>query len=221
MPSRLARFVLPLAIALPGTLSAQMPEPPAVPATRPPLQLHGEPPPAPAAGRQDSSTPPAGIIVTPLPEAPAPAPSPAPMMAPPAAAPPPRPAPSAVPPSAPPPPAPVPAPAPTAGMDDAVAVVHAFYEALSRADGVAANAYVVPEKRGQGAYDPQGIAAFYGAMSEPLRLLATGRPDERVVRVRYAYTHRSGRRCDGSADVLLAVREGRLLIERIRPLNGC
>ncbi|MGQ9372038.1 hypothetical protein [Azospirillum sp. ST 5-10] len=178
--------------ALVGPAAAQTTDPARRAATRPPLQLHDESP-----------------VATPVPApGPAPAPTPAPGPAETPAV-----APEAVPPPA--------AAVHDAVARDPVAVVRAFYDALGRADGIAANAYLVPAKRGQGPFDPQAIAAFYGAMAEPLRVLATGRLDPRIVRVRYAWTHRSGRRCDGAADVILTPQDGRLLIERIHSLGGC
>jgi len=160
----------------------------------------------------------------------APAPEPARPVAPPA------PAPSAVPsepqPAAPrgiavtplPPTAPAPQtpaavqPVPT---DAVLAAVEGFYGALARGDGLRANEFLVPEKRNQGAYEAAAMTRFYSAMREPLQLIGIGRLDPEVVRVRYAYTHQSGRRCDGVADVTVRRIDGRALIERIRSLSGC
>jgi hypothetical protein len=51
---------------------------------------------------------------------------------------------------------------------DPMAAVTRFYGALSVADGEAAAAIVVPEKRGKGPFNEQSIHAFYGAMSKAL-----------------------------------------------------
>lgn len=112
---------------------------------------------------------------------------------------------------------PTPRPRPT----DGVAAVRAFYDALEQADAARANTYVVPEKRGSGAYDIASMNRFYGNMSVPVRLLAAEPIGRDAVRVRYHYVHVSGRACDGVADVALAERDGLALIERIKALNGC
>ncbi|MDW7556664.1 hypothetical protein D9623_18060 [Azospirillum brasilense] len=104
---------------------------------------------------------------------------------------------------------------------DRVAAVRAFYEALGQADAARANTYVVPEKRGSGAYDIASMSRFYGNMSVPIRLLAAEAAGRDAVRVRYHYVHVSGRACDGAAEVALAERDGLALIERIRALNDC
>lgn len=100
-------------------------------------------------------------------------------------------------------------------------VVRAFYDALSRADGMAANSTLIPEKRGSGAYEPAAISRYYGAMREPLRVLGLKAGEPGMVQVRYTYTHASGRRCDGAAEVAISLRDGAPLIERIKALNGC
>ncbi|MBK3736308.1 hypothetical protein GAY29_25045 [Azospirillum brasilense] len=104
---------------------------------------------------------------------------------------------------------------------DRVAAVRAFYDALGQADAARANTYVIPEKRGSGAYDIASMNRFYGNMSVPIRLLAAEAAGRDAVRVRYHYVHVSGRACDGAAEVALAERDGLALIERIRALNDC
>lgn len=93
-----------------------------------------------------------------------------------------------------------------------------FYQALSRGDGVAANASVIPEKRNHGAYSVSAIRDFYGHMSRPLMVTSVDRVGEDTVRVGYNWTHASGKRCEGAADVVLTS-DG--LIRRIAALNGC
>ncbi|WP_449228155.1 hypothetical protein [Azospirillum argentinense] len=112
-------------------------------------------------------------------------------------------------------------PTPRAQPTDRVAAVRAFYEALGQADAARANTYVIPEKRGSGAYDIASMTRFYGSMSVPIRLLAAEPVGRDAVRVRYHYVHVSGRACDGGAEVALAERDGLALIERIKALNDC
>lgn len=112
---------------------------------------------------------------------------------------------------------PTPRPQPT----DGVAAVRAFYDALGQADAARANTYVIPEKRGSGAYDIASMNRFYGNMSVPVRLLAAEPISRNAVRVRYHYVYVNGRSCDGAAEVALAERDGLALIERIKALNDC
>ncbi|WP_188261855.1 hypothetical protein [Azospirillum tabaci] len=112
---------------------------------------------------------------------------------------------------------PTPRPQPT----DGIAAVRAFYDALGQADAARANTYVIPEKRGSGAYDIASMTRFYGNMSVPVRLLAAEPIGRDTVRVRYHYVYVNGRVCDGAAEVALAERDGLALIERIKALNGC
>ncbi|MBP2230039.1 putative caspase-like protein [Azospirillum agricola] len=110
------------------------------------------------------------------------------------------------------------APAPTTTP---VAVVRAFYAALSAADGAAAVRHVIAEKRETGPYVSATITAFYGQMSRPLRVLDIEAADPGMVLVRYDWTHRNGRSCNGQSLVDLVERSGAVLIERIRVLSGC
>lgn len=114
-----------------------------------------------------------------------------------------------------------PRPAPAVSAATPEQVVRAFYDALSRADGVAANTALIPEKRNAGAYEPGAIARYYAAMRDPLRVVALHARDPGLVQVHYTYTHASGRRCDGTAEVAVTQRDGAPLIERIKALNGC
>ncbi|WP_247873934.1 hypothetical protein [Azospirillum sp. TSH58] len=99
--------------------------------------------------------------------------------------------------------------------------MRAFYDALGQADAARANTYVIPEKRGSGAYDIASMTRFYGNMSVPVRLLAAEPIGRDAVRVRYHYVYVNGRACDGAAEVALAERDGLALIERIKALNDC
>lgn len=184
--------------ATPGA-PAPAPEParPVAPPAPPPPEPMAPPLAVPSEPRPAS---PRGIAVTPLPPT-VPAPQ----------------TPAAVQPA---PPSPTTAP-PMAPNDAVLAAVEGFYGALARGDGQRANEFLVPEKRNQGAYEVAAMTRFYAAMREPLQLIGVGRLDPEVVRVRYAYTHQSGRHCDGVADVTVRRIDGRALIERIRSLSGC
>lgn len=96
-----------------------------------------------------------------------------------------------------------------------------FYSALAAADGETASAMVVPEKRGKGPFNEASIQAFFGAMSEPLRLTETTLLGSDDVRVSYQYTTVAGRHCEGRADVETVYVFGKTLISRIKALDGC
>lgn len=101
-----------------------------------------------------------------------------------------------------------------------LSTVRQFYRALGTGDGRAASVLVIPEKRGGGAYSPQGIARFYGRLPEPLRLTAIEPAGPDAWRVRYTYS--AGRtRCDGRALVSTTSRGGETYIRGIKPLSGC
>ena len=97
----------------------------------------------------------------------------------------------------------------------------AFYSALAAADGETASALVVPEKRGQGPFNEVSIHAFFGAMSEPLKLTGTALRGNDDVRVSYEYVTNDGRRCQGRADVQTTYVFGKTLVSRIKALDGC
>lgn len=102
-----------------------------------------------------------------------------------------------------------------------MATVTVFYSALAAADGETASALVVPEKRGKGPFNEASIQAFFGAMSEPLRLTGTTLLGSDDVRVSYQYTTVAGRHCEGRADVQTVHVFGKTLISRIKALDGC
>jgi hypothetical protein len=104
---------------------------------------------------------------------------------------------------------------------DPMSAVTRFYGALSRADGEAAAAMVVPEKRGRGPFNEASIHAFYSAMSQPLTLRATDRMSGDIVRVSYQYVTLAGRACKGRAEVQTVHAYDRTLISRIKALDGC
>ncbi|MCJ9749972.1 hypothetical protein MOV61_04480 [Neorhizobium sp. BETTINA12A] len=104
---------------------------------------------------------------------------------------------------------------------DPMSAVTRFYSALSSADGEAAAALVIPEKRGQGPFNETSIHTFYSAMSTRLTLRSTDRLSENVVRVSYHYMTSTGRACWGRADVQTIHVYDRTLISRIKALDGC
>lgn len=109
---------------------------------------------------------------------------------------------------------------PVAVGDDGESTVRAFYGALRAGDGGSASAQIVPEKRGSGAYSPGAITRFYGRLPEPIALTSVQPIGGGAYRVRYRYS--AGRsRCDGTAIVRTANRDGRDLIRSIDALNGC
>jgi hypothetical protein len=104
---------------------------------------------------------------------------------------------------------------------DRIGTVTAFYEALGRADGAAAAAQLVPEKRIQGAFSAAEITKFYSGLSEPLKLLSTSTKNDGLVRVQYRYRLARGTVCDGEALVALRPAGDNWLIETIKALNKC
>ncbi|MDX1010508.1 hypothetical protein GOE08_27130 [Sinorhizobium medicae] len=104
---------------------------------------------------------------------------------------------------------------------DPMSATTAFYAALASADGEAAAALVVPEKRGKGPFNERSIQAFYSAMSMPLKLTGTSLSGKDTVRVFYEYKTTQGRQCRGRADVHTVHEYGRTLISRIKSLDGC
>jgi hypothetical protein len=104
---------------------------------------------------------------------------------------------------------------PAAGAYDPVGAVTAFYTALSEANGRAAVAWVVPEKRGAGPYVEANISKFYASLREPLKILSVERVDADHVRVKYSFTRPSGSACAGDAKVNTIFQNGRTFIKGI------
>ncbi|WFR97591.1 hypothetical protein [Rhizobium tumorigenes] len=104
---------------------------------------------------------------------------------------------------------------------DPMSATTMFYSALAAADGEAASAMVVPEKRGKGPFNEQSIHAFYGAMAVPMKLTGTTLRGADDVRASYEYTTDKGRACRGRADVQTVYAYGRTLISKIKALDGC
>jgi hypothetical protein len=104
---------------------------------------------------------------------------------------------------------------------DPILAVTRFYGALSMANGETAAAMVIPEKRGRGAFNEVNIHAFYSAMSKPLKLESVKLLSKDVIRVNYHYVTTGGRECKGRADVTTVSVYDRILISRIKSLDGC
>jgi hypothetical protein len=101
-----------------------------------------------------------------------------------------------------------------------VDTISGFYEALRRGDGLTAQAFIVPEKRGHGNFDPAAMSEWYGSLSEPLSLIAATQTSTNEVSARYHYVGPHGP-CDGLATLTLRQDGAHFLIERIEALHGC
>jgi Caspase domain len=111
-----------------------------------------------------------------------------------------------------------PAPPPLASAPatyDPASIVRAFYMALSAADGNAAAALVVPEKRGNGPFNETSIAQFYAGLREPLKILSVDRAGDDLVNVKYRFTRPNGSACLGDAKVTTVFANGKTLIKGI------
>ncbi|MFK0689526.1 hypothetical protein ACFX5Q_15135 [Mesorhizobium sp. IMUNJ 23033] len=104
---------------------------------------------------------------------------------------------------------------------DPMRVAAAFYNALSNADGVAAAALVIPEKRGIGPFNEASIHSYFGGLSAPLQLESVARRGADKVAVAYTYSRADGSACNGKAEVQTTYKYGKTLISKIRALNGC
>jgi hypothetical protein len=108
-----------------------------------------------------------------------------------------------------------PAPAGIPAGYDPVGTVRTFYAALAAADGSAAVALIVPEKRGVGGYSDTSMAQFYAGLREPLRVLSVERTGEDMVNVIYRFVRANGSACLGDAKVTTVFSAGRTLIKNI------
>lgn len=104
--------------------------------------------------------------------------------------------------------------------DAGMVAVTRFYEALSRGDGAAAAASVIPEKRKNGPLSAAALSAFYGKLKQPLQLLGVEPGEPARYRARYSFATGSAT-CNGRADVTTEMRGGVHLIAAIRALDGC
>lgn len=98
---------------------------------------------------------------------------------------------------------------------DPVSIVKKFYKALSIADGNAASALVVPEKRGIGPFNERNITSFFGAMREPLAIQSVEKVSSDTVKVKYTYRV-SETQCVGAATVKTEYLLGNTLIQSIK-----
>jgi hypothetical protein len=106
-------------------------------------------------------------------------------------------------------------PAASPEIYDPLRTVTAFYTALSAANGNAAAALVVPEKRGTGPFNEANITAFYSSLRAPLRIVSTARVGDDMVGVRYRFTRANGSVCSGNATVNTVFMGGKTLIKGI------
>ena len=98
---------------------------------------------------------------------------------------------------------------------DPVLAVTRFYKALSQADGNAASALVVPEKRGIGPFNEKNISSFFGSMIEPLTVQSIERTSKDTVQIRYTYRV-TKTQCVGIANVRTEYVLGNTLIQGIK-----
>ncbi|MDM0028335.1 hypothetical protein QTI27_27680 [Variovorax sp. J31P216] len=99
--------------------------------------------------------------------------------------------------------------------DPQVRAVKDFYRALSAADGRTAAAFVVPAKRGLGAFNEANMSRFYGSFERPLLIRSIRPIDASVVEAKYSYRI-SRTTCEGTAFVETERVGGATLIRRIR-----
>lgn len=104
---------------------------------------------------------------------------------------------------------------------DSLQAVQTFYEGLADANGDRAAAVVVPEKRSAGPLSARSIRRFYSRLREPLRIARLYPLDDHTVMVRYHFVAQGGARCDGVSRVSTIVRDGAVLVQNVRALNGC
>jgi hypothetical protein len=98
---------------------------------------------------------------------------------------------------------------------DPVLAVTRFYRALSAADGNAASALVVPEKRGIGPFNERSIASFFGSMQEKLVVQSIEKISIDSVQVSYKYRVNKTQ-CIGTAIVSTEYVLGNTLIRGIK-----
>lgn len=117
-------------------------------------------------------------------------------------------------------PAPDPGAADPARASERITVA-SFYRALSNADGLDAERFVIPEKRGKGPYAAAGINSFYGSLSSPLQVSEITPLGGGTFRVSYHYSTAAGRNCGGSATVSTVMRNSESLIDYIQAKDSC
>jgi hypothetical protein len=106
-------------------------------------------------------------------------------------------------------------------VDQSMATVRAFYEALGDDDGPRAASLVEPERRGTGPLSAQRITRFYSSLRSPLKLTSIYPLDPSTIFVRYQFVTTDGRTCTGAANVATTRRSDQVLIRGIRAYSGC
>ena len=96
-----------------------------------------------------------------------------------------------------------------------VETVTKFYRALSLADGNAASAFVIPEKRGIGPFNEKNISSFFGKMNTPLKVNEIRLIDKDTVEVNYTYRYTNSE-CKAKAIVKTGYFLGNTLIKKIK-----
>lgn len=99
--------------------------------------------------------------------------------------------------------------------------VEGFYGALGRGDGIDAASYLVPEKRGRGAFSAGAMQRFYGGLARPLALRSIEPLGPATLRVRYGFVARGGGACNGDAVVSVRATQTGTYIDGIRALSRC
>lgn len=102
----------------------------------------------------------------------------------------------------------------------AATTVRAFYYALSFGNGVEATNLLVPKKQNRGAFSADRMTAFYGGLSDPLKLLDLRQqgPNEYLVQYRF---RNGSRACNGRSVVKTVSIGDRFYIQSIKALDGC
>jgi hypothetical protein len=106
-------------------------------------------------------------------------------------------------------------------VDQSMATVRAFYEALGDDDGPRAASLVEPERRTTGPLSAQRITRFYSSLRSPLKLTSIYPLDPSTIFVRYQFVTTDGRTCTGAANVATTRRSDQVLIRGIRAYSGC
>ena len=104
---------------------------------------------------------------------------------------------------------------------DPMGVTSKFYSALSVADGQAAAALVIPEKRGVGPFNEKAIHSFFGSLTMPLEVTSVVKRTRDRVEVTYSYIDSTGKACEGKSHVDTVYSFGTTLIHKIKALSGC
>lgn len=102
----------------------------------------------------------------------------------------------------------------------AATTIRAFYSALEDGQGDIASSYIVPEKRSIPAFVGANLTKFYGGLAKPIQLIDIAQTDAASYTVKYTFATKS-KVCDGVANIITTVRDGRNFILSIKPLNGC